>query len=156
MLPEPESFANFKAPYFLCESVLRAPWRTWGDIWPKRHVYFVRHLRLCDIAKKELIRRKILRIGCYFVQKAWADYRSPMQWHEKLRIRIYLAGLLKNGKVPLLKYELHSFHRNLVLAEIFLLYFPPLSDRQEIDKLFFEERFKNELLASLEPSRSAH
>ena len=144
-----EALFNLKEPYWLCDVRLRAPWWTVTDIWPKRHVYFIRHLRLCDVAKKGLIRKRILRIGRYFVQKMWVDYRLPMRWCEELRIRIFLAGLHKKGKVPLLKYEIHSLQRNLLLAEAHLLYFPPLSRREDFDALFFDETLKQKLLSSL-------
>ena len=146
---ETETLFNLKEPYWLCDVRLRAPWWTITDIWPKRHVYFVRHLRLCDVAKKMLIRRRILRIRRYFVQKMWVDYRLPMRWREALRIQIFLAGLHKKGKVPLLKYEIHSLQRKLLLAEAFLLYFPPLSRREDLDTLFFDETLKQKMLASL-------
>ena len=84
---DPSLLSNLKESYALTEVILRAPWWALDDVWPKRHVYFVRHLRLCDLAKKRLLQRRILRIGHYFVQKAWVDYRLPMVWHEKLRIK---------------------------------------------------------------------
>jgi len=96
----PEVLLNLKEPYLLCDVRLRAPWWTVTDIWPKRHVYFVRHLSLCDVAKKMLIRRRILRVGRYFVQKIWMDYRLPMRWREDLRIQIFLAGLHKKERFP--------------------------------------------------------
>ena len=143
----PGSLLNLKEPYLLQEVILRAPWWTLDDIWPKRHVYFVRHLRLCDLAKKELVRKRILRLGHYFVQKAWVDYRLPMDWHEKLRIRIFLTALLKRERVPLLKYELHSFQRNQLLAEAYLLYHPPLSRKKEDKQLFFDDSLREKMVS---------
>ena len=141
------NLCNLKESYLLHEVILRAPWWTLNDIWPKHHVYFVRHLRLCDLAKKELVRKQILRLGRYFVQKAWVDYHLPMHWHEKLRIRIFLAALLKRERVPLLKYELHSFQRNQLLAEVHLLYHPPLSRKKEDQQLFFDDSLREKMVS---------
>ena len=148
-MPSDDLRANLRDPYLLDEVILHAPFWTFMDIWPKRHVYFVRHLRICDRAKKVLARRKILRIGRYFVKTAQVDYRSPIRWHEKLKIRIFVAGLFKEGKVPLLKYELHSLRRKELLAEARLLYFPPLSERRNLHRLFFDEALKERVLASV-------
>ena len=145
---DPAVLSNLKEPYLLHEAFLRAPWWALEDFWPKRHVYFVRHLRLCDLAKKELVRQRILRIGRHFVQKVWIDYQIPMQWHEKLRIRIFLTALFKKGRVPLLKYELHSFLRNQLLAEAHLLYHPPLSRKKEDRELFFDASLERKILAT--------
>lgn len=147
-MENPLTLSNLKEPYFLGEVVLRAPWWTVDDLWPKRHVYFVRHLRLCDLAKKELLRKRLLQIGRYFVQKAWVDYQLPMQWCEKLKIKIFMTGLLKKGRVPLLKYELHSFKRKVLLAEAYLLYHPPLSRKHHSDPLFFDEALKKKIMGS--------
>ena len=145
-MEDPSLLSNLKESYALTEVILRAPWWALDDVWPKRHVYFVRHLRLCDLAKKRLLQRRILRIGHYFVQKAWVDYRLPMVWHEKLRIKILMTGLLKKGRVPLLKYELYSFRKGLLLAEVYLLYHPSLSRRHELETLFFDPALKEKLL----------
>ncbi|MFH1858413.1 MAG: hypothetical protein ABH845_05885 [Candidatus Omnitrophota bacterium] len=149
MMNYPASLSNLGKPYFLCDVPLHAPWWTLTDIWPKRHVYFVRHLRLCDLAKKTLIRKRLLRIGRYFVQKAWVEYHRPMQWHEALNIRISLSGLFKNGRIPALTYAIYSASRNVLLAEAHLLYFPILSRQLRSEGLFFEERLKEEILASV-------
>jgi acyl-CoA thioesterase FadM len=147
-MEDPADLLNLKDPHFLTEVILRAPFWTLTDLWPKGHVYFVRHLCLCDIAKKTLVRKRLLRIGRYFVQKAWIDYQIPMSWNEKIRVKIFVAGLLKKGKIPLLKYELHSSVRDVLLAEAHLLYHPPLQ-RKKIETLFFDNTLKEALLLRL-------
>ena len=139
---------NLKEPYGLGQAILRAPWWTVTDIW-QRHVYFVRHLHYCDLAKRTLVKKRILRLGRYFVQKAWIDYQAPMEWHEKLKIEIFLAGLHKKEKVPLLKYSIYSLKRNLLLAEAYLLYHPPLSRRTYREGLFFDEGLRRKVLKLL-------
>lgn len=136
---------NLREPYRLGEVILRAPWWTITDIWPKRHVYFVRHLHFCDLAKRTLVEKRVLQIGRYFVQKAWIDYHAPMKWHEKLKIEIFLTGLHKKGRAPLLKYAIHSFGRNLLLAEAHFLYHPPLSRDAFQEGLFFDERLRKKI-----------
>jgi len=140
---------NLKRPYFLCEVKLRAPWWTLTDIWPKRHVYFVRHLKLCDRAKKELTRKRLLRINRYFVQKAWVEYRRPMQWREKLKIRIFLMGVLNKERVFLIKYEIISSQKEMLLAEAFLLYFPPLT-RKRLQTPFADEQLRAEVVQMID------
>ena len=95
-----------------------------------------------------LIRKRIFRIGRYFVQRAWIDYRLPMHWREKLRIELSLLGFYKKGRVPLIRYSLYSLQRLHLLSEISLLYHPPLS-REDLGDLFFDEALKKKALAAL-------
>ena len=60
---------NLREPLLLLEVPLRAPFWAPGDLL-KRHVYFVRHLALCDRAKRQLGHRGILRIGYHLVKES--------------------------------------------------------------------------------------
>ena len=113
---------------------MRAPLWSFGDL-VKRHVYFVRHLALCDRAKRELVRRKIFNIGTHLVKEAHIRYEAPLQWHEALTIKIFLLGLLRKNRIAHLKYEIFSVRRNQKAAEAYLAYVPDPSRRE----LFLEE-----------------
>src|SRR3989338_7109901 len=96
---EPPSFIeqNLKEPFLLLTAELRSPFWAAGDLL-KRHVYFVRHLAICDRAKKELVRRRILKIGYHMVKEAFIRYEAPLYWNEPLRVRIFLLGLLRKNR----------------------------------------------------------